>query len=368
MTAPAPEPGVAAAPPGRDVHVVVPAGIDDPASPSGGDVYDRRMCAGLAAAGRAVHEHAVPGAWPDPDPAARDRLDTALTAVPDGADVLLDGLVICGAPEVLARHAGRVRAIVLVHLPLGDECGIGAAVAQARRARERAALHLVSAVVTTSPWTARRVVEQHGLPPALVHVVAPGVDPAPSTPPRERGTRLLAVGALTPTKGHDLLVEALARCTELDWTLRLVGPHERDREHAGAVRAAIARHGLGGRVTVTGPLTGPDLDLAYADADLLVLPSRTESYGMVVTEALARAVPVLATAAGGVPDTLGRDRTHGVPGLLVGPGDPEALALGLRTWLTVPDVRGAARSAARGRRTELAGWPEAVRRLERVLA
>lgn len=367
MTAPGAEPGVPAAPPGWPVHVVVPAGIDDPASPSGGNVYDRRICAGLAAAGHEVHEHAVAGDWPDPGPAAQDRLDTVLAAVPDGADVLLDGLVICGAPGVLARHAGRVRAIVLVHLPLGDERGTGAAVAGARRDRERAALHLASAVVTTGPWAARRIVEQHGLSPGLVHVVSPGVDPAPATPAGEPGTRLLAVGALTPSKGHDLLVEALARCTDLDWTLQLVGPDERDRAHAATVRAAIARHGIGGRLTVAGPLTGTDLDAVYAAADLLVVPSRTESYGMVVTEALARAVPVLAAAVGGVPDALGRDRRNGVPGLLVEPGDTGALTLGLRTWLTDPSVRVAARSAARRRRSELDGWPEAVRRLERVL-
>lgn len=347
------------------VHVVVPAGIDDPAAPSGGNVYDRRICAGLVAAGRTVHEHAVPGDWPDAAPAARDRLDAELGAVPDGADVLLDGLVICGAPEVLARHAGRVRALVLVHLPLGDERGLGAAVAEDRRDRERAALHLAAAVVTTGPWTARRVVEQHGVDPGRVHVVPPGVDPAPETAAREPGTRLLAVGALSPTKGHDLLVEALARCADLAWTLRLAGPDGRDPAHAAAVRAAVARHGLGPRLRLDGPLTRPDLDAAYADADLLVLPSRTESYGMVVTEALARAVPVLATAVGGVPDTLG---CAGVPGLLVGPGDADALAGGLRTWLTVPQVRAVARSAARRRRTELDGWPTAVGRLERVLS
>ena len=49
-----------------EVHVIVPEGIDDPARPSGGNTYDRRVCRGLAALGWAVHEHAVPGAWPRP--------------------------------------------------------------------------------------------------------------------------------------------------------------------------------------------------------------------------------------------------------------------------------------------------------------
>ena len=49
-----------------EVHVIVPEGIDDPARPSGGNTYDRRVCRGLAALGWTVHEHAVPGAWPRP--------------------------------------------------------------------------------------------------------------------------------------------------------------------------------------------------------------------------------------------------------------------------------------------------------------
>ncbi|WP_227012730.1 MULTISPECIES: glycosyltransferase family 4 protein [unclassified Pseudonocardia] len=351
--------------PRRTVHVVVPATVDDPRSPSGGNVYDRRMCTGLAALGRPVRELAGAG-HPDPDRAALDALDDLLAGVPDDALVLLDGLVACGAPAVLARHAGRITAVVLVHLPLGDEHGVPPDVSEDRRRRERAALHHAAAVVTTSPWTARRVAELHDLPADRVHVVPPGADPAPVTAPQEPGTRLLAVGALTPTKGHDLLVEALARLAGTDWTLRLVGPLDRDPAHTAAVRDAVERHGLAGRVSLDGPRTGAELDAAYAIADLLVLPSRTESYGMVVTEALARAVPVLATATGGVPETLGGtgdDR----PGLLVAPGDTGALADGLRTWLGRGDVRAAARAAARRRRERLDDWPSAARRLDRVL-
>jgi glycosyltransferase involved in cell wall biosynthesis len=120
-------------------------------------------------------------------------------------------------------------------------------------------------------------------------------------------TRLLCVGALTPTKGQDLLVAALAGVRDLPWTATLVGPL-RDPGHVDAVRAAIERHGLAGRVELTGPLTGAALGAAYAGTDLLVVPSRAETYGMVVTEALARGIPVLVSDAGGLPETLGRDR------------------------------------------------------------
>jgi glycosyltransferase involved in cell wall biosynthesis len=347
------------------VHVVVPGDIDDPARPSGGNTYDRRICLGLPAAGRPVRELAVPGPWPYPDAAARADLDRLLAAVPAGSDVLLDGLVACAAPDVLAPHAGRLRLVVLVHLPLGDEAGLAPETAAELAARERAALHTASAVVATSPWAARRLGEVHDL--AGVHVVTPGVEPAPLAPGGD-GSALLCVGSVTPTKGQDLLVEALAEVADLAWTCLLVGPLVRDPGHVAAVRALLERRGLAERVRLTGPRTGPDLHAAYAAADLLVVPSRRESYGMVVTEALARGVPVLAAAVDGVPDTVGCASGGRVPGLLVPPGDVAALAVALRRWLGDPDLRETTRSAARERRADLDGWEVTARCLTQVLA
>jgi glycosyltransferase involved in cell wall biosynthesis len=351
----------------RTVHVVVPADIDDPARPSGGNAYDRRVCRALPAAGLAVHEIAVAGAWPEPDVSARAELDRHLAAAPDGADVLLDGLVGCAVPEVLAPHARRLRLVVLVHLPLGDEVGLSPATAADRTARERATLHAAAAVVATSHWAARRLVAVHGLPADRVHVVPPGVEPAPLADAVEAGTRLLCVGSITPTKGQDLLIEALARIADREWTCRLVGPLSRDAAHVAVVRGLVERHGLGDRVEIAGPRTGPALDAAYAAADLLVLPSRAESYGMVVTEALARGIPVLAAGVDGVPETLGRAPDGTVPGLLVPPEDVASLAAAVRRWLDQPDVRGVARAAALQRRAALTGWEVTARCLADAL-
>jgi glycosyltransferase involved in cell wall biosynthesis len=358
-------PDPAHVPPHVPVYVVVPGDIDDPERPSGGNTYDRRICRDLPAAGRPVHELAAPGPWPHPDAAARSGLDRLLAGVPAGSDVLLDGLVACSAPDVLAPHAGRLRLVVLVHLPLGDEAGLAPDAAAELTARERAALHAASAVVATSRWAAHRLAEVHGV--AEVHVVAPGVDPAPAAPGGD-GTALLCVGSVTPTKGQDLLVRALAEVADLSWTCRLVGPLVRDPAHVSAVRALLERHALSGRVRLTGPRTGSDLDADYAAADLLVLPSRRESYGMVVTEALARGVPVLAAAVDGVPETLGRTAGGQLPGLLVPPGDAAALAAALRRWLGDPELRETTRRAARERRAELDGWEVTARCLTLVLA
>ena len=127
------------------VHFIVPAGIDDPARPSGGNAYDRRIARGLAAAGWRVNVHEVPGPWPWPDAQSLGALAAAVGGIPDGALVLLDGLVASPAPEVLTSEAGRLRLVVLVHMPLGHGTTEGGA-----REREGAGLSAAASVVTTS--------------------------------------------------------------------------------------------------------------------------------------------------------------------------------------------------------------------------
>jgi glycosyltransferase involved in cell wall biosynthesis len=334
---------------GQPVFVVVPGDIDDPTRCSGGNVYDRRLARGLAAGGRRVHELAVAGSWPHPDVGQRAALAATLAGLPDGAAVLVDGLVACGVPEVVVPAARRLALVVLVHLPLGDETGAAPALV----ARERETLAAAAAVVATSPWTARRLADLHGLDPDRITVAAPGTDPAPLAPGTDGASHLLCVGSITPTKGQDLLVAALAG---LPVTCDLVGPVQRDPAHVAGVRAAITRHGLDARVRLTGPRTGAALDAAYAAADLLVVPSRAETYGMVVTEALARGIPVLASDAGGLPETLGHDQDGRVPGLVVPADDVAALRAALHRWMGEPVLRNGLRRSARTRRGMLQGW------------
>ena len=342
-------------------HVVLPGGVDDPATPSGGNTYDRRLCDGLLAT-RDVHEIAVPGDWPRPEPPARSALAAALAGLPGGAVVLLDGLVASAVPELLEECRDRVRPVVLMHLPLGDETGLPPDEARALTESEHRALHASVAVIVTSEAAAHRIARLHGLPSERVRVAPPGVDPAPPAVPSPGGGRLLCVAAVTPRKGQDVLVEALSRCADVEWTCRCVGALDRAPEFAAEVTAWA-----GGRVAFAGPLWGADLDAAYAAADLFVLPSRAETYGMVVTEALARGLPVLASDVAGVPEALGTAPGGTVPGELLPPGDPDALAAAIRRWLTDPDWRAALRAAARARRDTLRGWDETVRRVAEVL-
>ena len=119
---------------------------------------------------------------------------------------------------------------------------------------------------------------------------------------------------------------------------------------------------------LAGPRTGADLDRSYAAADLMVLASRAETYGMVVTEALARGLPVLAADVGGVPEALGHGADGTRPGLLVPPDDPQALGAALRAWLGDAGLRARWRRAARERRESLPGWSTTASVLAGVLA
>jgi glycosyltransferase involved in cell wall biosynthesis len=348
------------------VHVVVPEGIDDPARPSGGNAYDRQVCRGLASIGWSVHEHAVPGAWPRPDAASRAALAGAVRSIPDGAVVLLDGLVASAAADVLAPEANRLRLVVLVHMPLGhrpaDDGGDDA------RTRERAILAVATAVVTTSEWARRRLLELYSLPADRVHVAEPAVDAADLADGTAAGGALLCVAAVTAEKGHDVLLDALATMADLPWQCVCVGSLDRDPAFVEGLRRRSLDGGLHDRVFFPGPRTGADLDRTYAAADVLVLASRAETFGMVVTEALARGLPVVAAEVGGLPEALGHAADGVRPGLLVPPDDPAALGAALRAWLGDAELRGRLRRAARERRAALAGWPSTTSVLAGVLA
>ncbi|HJQ48134.1 MAG TPA: glycosyltransferase family 4 protein [Amycolatopsis sp.] len=325
--------------------------------PSGGNVYDRRVADGLRSAGWDVTEIAVQGSWPRPSEAERATLAVELAAIPDDTLVLADGLVGCGAPDVVVPHAARLRLVVLVHMSLSDENGADL------DAGERATLRAARAIVTTSSAAAARLRARHGL--SDVHIAPPGTDPAGLATGTDGVSRLLCVAAVTPLKGQDVLVQALAPLAARSWTCDCAGPLTRAPEYVLTVRNLIGRHGLSERVRLLGTLTGEPLERAYAAADLVVLPSRSETYGMVVAEALARGIPVVASAA---PDALGTAPDGSVPGLTFPPGDVRALTDTLRSWFGDPDLRTRVRRSAGLRRGTLTPWTLTARQLAQVLA
>ena len=323
--------------------LIVPTGFAE--RPSGGNVYDRRVEAGLVGLGWDIVTHEVDG----PEDLARLLPGTA-----DGSVVLMDGLVGSAAAEVLIAEAARLRLVLLVHMPF-------------ETAGERELLAAAAGVITTSNWTRRWLAEHYRLGADRLHVAKPGVDLANPVPGTAGGGELLCVAAVTPAKGQDVLLAALAGVTDLDWRCTLLGRLDLDRDFVDELHKSAADAGIADRVAFAGQLGHDDLAAAYAAADALVHASRAETYGMVVTEALAHGLPVIASSVGGVPEALGRSEDGSIPGLLVPPDDPGALALALRTWLEEPQRRARLRRSAASRRLTLPSWAQTTSRVASVL-
>lgn len=218
------------------------------------------------------------------------------------------------------------------------------------------ALRAAEAVVTTSRWSRRRLQGLYQLPTDRIHVAEPGVDAADLAAGTAAGGALLCVAAVTFEKGHDVLLDALQSISESSWRCICVGSLDRAPMFAASLLQRTFDGALQNRLWFAGPQTGSDLDGRYAAADLLVLASRTEAYGMVITEALARGLPVVAAEVGGVTEALGYGADGTRPGLLVPPEDPAALASALRTWLGEAELRSRLRRAASERRNSLGAW------------
>ena len=353
----------------RRLHAVIPDSVPDQLRPSGGNTYDRRLVEGLGSLGWSVAEHLVLGVWPVPDAPSRRALEDVVAGLPDGERTLVDGLLASNSPELLVPLAHRLPLVVLVHLPLEGP-------------PERAVLSAAAAVVTTSTWTRDRLLSLHGLDPRRVHVAEPGVDLCPAATGTAAGGELLCVAAVTPLKGHDLLVAALASLHDLPWRCTCAGPLSPNPGFVERVTAQAHAARIEDRVQLLGPLDQTALDQAYAAADVLVHPSRVETYGMAVTEALAHGLPVIGTSVGGLPDALGHGgagdpgdagdasgaREDRRPGMLVPPDDPAALASALRAWLTDADLRERLRHRARERRLSLHPWSRTAEQVSAVLA
>lgn len=345
------------------LHWIVPGSIDQV---TGGYVYDRMIVEGLRARGRAVRVHELPGSYPLADGPAMRRAEAVVEGLPDGALAVIDGLALPGLAALPAEALRRLRTVGLVHHPLFLETGLPEAQAAALRRVELDLLARMDRVLCTSPYTAG-VLRDLGLPAERIGTVIPGTPapdprPAPRAPAPDEPLRLLCVATVTARKGHVVLVEALSRLGRADWRLRCVGSLTRDPETVAGLRAAIAAAGLEPRIELVGEQPPGTLGRHYGEADLFVLPSWYEGYGMAFAEALAHGLPVVATTAGAIPSTVPAEA-----GSLVPPGDPAALADALRALLADRGRLAALRAGALRTGAALPDWPAQVERFETEL-
>jgi glycosyltransferase involved in cell wall biosynthesis len=338
-----------------DLHFVVPGPLDQL---TGGYVYDAHMVEGLGELGWRVGVHNLEGLFPDADHVGRASMTKLLASLPDGARVVIDGLAMGGLPEPIESHADRLRIVSLVHHPLSLETGVSPDDAARLFETERRALAFCAGVIVSSAYTARGL-DDFGVPPERVRVVVPGTDPIRPADAPEPGAppMLLCVASVTPRKGHQVLVEALGRVSDLGWTCVCVGGLDRDPSHAEIVLRGVAEAGLGDRIDFVGERQGHDLDDLYRAASVFVLASYYEGYGMALADALAYGLPVVSTTGGAIPFTVPAEA-----GLLVEPGNAAAFADALRKILEPGSTARAELSAAARRYAAgLPTWHDASR-------
>jgi glycosyltransferase involved in cell wall biosynthesis len=321
---------------------------------TGGYIYERMLLHALRAQGRAVDHLILPAGFPDPSPAEMAEAIAAMAAVPPDRPLIIDGLVF-GAVETAGLATVRAPVVAMIHHPLALETGLPPARAALLRQREADNLALAAEVVVPSPHTAAILRAEYGVNPARISVALPGFavpDPlrTPATPPL-----VLSVGILAPRKGHDVLLAALARLTDLDWQAAIVGaPHF--PETAAELRALCSGLGLDGRVRMNGLVPEDALRDHFRRATIFALATRYEGYGIVLGEALLFGLPVVSCHVGAVPQTLPPGA-----GLLVPPEDPAAFAAALRRLLTDPAERARRAAVSEAAGHALPPWAETAR-------
>lgn len=336
----------------------------DIATLTGGYAYDRRIIAELRNLGWEVDLVSLGEGFPQPN-AGQKAAAEAILCKAASYPIVVDGLAFGALPEI-AEKLHRARPVVaLVHHPLAFETGLTSVESEQLGFSERAALASTQSVVATSRWTADILVERFGVAPERMAVVLPGTDRAQLAAGNGGNgpVRLISVGAVVPRKGFDILVAALAQLTHLSWRLVIVGDRQRDAAAVARLDAMIAAHGLTHRIDSLGNVSADNLAALYGCADLFVLASRFEGYGMAFAEALAHGLPIIGTTGGAIPQTVPAAASR-----LVAPGDVAALTKALRELIEDGDRRRALAAAARAAALELPSWSQSGAKFSDVLA
>ena len=342
---------------------VIPGDI---ALPTGGYAYDRRVLARLPACGVEVRHVALPGSYPMPTPADLRATQATLAALPSTTTLLIDGLAFGAMPEDLVRGIAQP-IVALCHHPLALEAGLSAARQRDLHASETAALAHARHVIATSTTTARTLIADFATPPQKVTVAEPGTERAARATGTGAPLQLLAVGSVVPRKGYDVLIDALGGLVDHDlahhdWRLTIAGADDRSPETTQRLHQRIAQSGLASRILLAGTASEAELDRLYAAADIFVMPSLFEGYGMVLTEAMARGLAIVCTTGGAAAETVPDSAAMKVP-----PGDAHAFGAALGAVIEDVDRRRRMSDAAWLAAQTLPTWDDTARIIADVI-
>ncbi len=279
--------------------------------------------------------------------------------IPGEGVPVVDGLLLPDAEPQIDALAGQDAIAVIHHV--SAKAGRDPGARDAVRAIEQRMLPRLRRVVATSTQVAERLTADFGV--ATPHLVGPGLPDLPRSPGSGGpGCRIVSIGVLTPRKGHDRLLKALARLTDLDWTLFIAGDARRDPVYAGGIAAQVDGLELQSRVTVLADPSPDALEPLWRQADLYALASSWEGYAAGIAEALRRGVPVVASDIEGV-----RTLTPPAAGVLCPPDDAETFSKSLRRVVFDRALRASLAEGAWQVGMALPGWPQQALAFDAIL-
>lgn len=295
-----------------------------------------------------------------------------------GTDVLHSNYWLSGVAGHRLKHALDIPLVTTFHTLARVKTAAGDREPEARARAEVAVMACSDTVLASCRAEADQLAGLYAVPRSRIALVPPGVEHALFSPGPRAGARAalagldlgdrpvaLFVGRIQPLKGIDVAVEALARAATPGAVLVVCGGPSGTGGSAtlAEVEARAAALGVADRLRVVPPRPHHELSTLYRAADVVVVPSRSESFGLVALEAAACGRPVVAADVGGLSTLV----DHGRTGLLVPSRDPGAWAVALDAVLGDP-AAGRAMGAAGARRAAAYGWADAARRLAEVYA
>jgi glycosyltransferase involved in cell wall biosynthesis len=326
---------------------------------TGGYLYNTHMINGLKEKGYTVNVLATDWQWKDIDELEK-ICRYNLEKLPHGTCIVVDSLILASLHQIIQEFRKRLIFLGLIHLPSSYDILSGV---QGELAREELiALDHVRQVIVTGRFTFDLLCHA-GLNPVKIRIVEPGTDLFPRKKRYKAvPSELLCISNYSSLKAQDMMIRALYRLADRDWTLHLYGSMDRDREYTASVRSLIQQLKMEHRIYMHGIVERDEISGVFLNADLFLLPSLFESYGMVLTESLAHGIPVVTTLAGNLPCTVPAGM-----GLLIEPGNEEQLAEAICSLFDDPKKYSNLCAAASQYFRQVRSWEKAVTDFEMII-
>ncbi len=340
----------------------------DLATPTGGYIYDAKIIAGLREAGISITTLSLGESFPYPTQKIHYKATKLLADTAINSTLIVDGLALGVLPEAAKFASERGRLIALVHHPLALETGMNEDTAAKFKAGETLALSYAHEVIVTSPTTAKILADDYGVAQNRLHIALPGIEKISfetstfSQSSNTQTTQLLSVAAISQRKGFDVLIAALGTLKNLDWHLTIAGDLTRSPDVGAKLLQQVQDAGLGKRITFLGAMSPAKITFLYTQADIFVLASRYEGYGMAYAEALAHGLPIIGTTGGAIPDVVPLDA-----GILVLPDEIAPLAKALHLLIQDKTARASFAAGAQKAAANLPHWDDAVNIFKKIV-